>query len=58
MNDHHRFDRSLIMQRAWKDYRYWKRVGEPRTFSECLRGAWQVARLARDSGSQKYQRAA
>lgn len=53
-----RFDRSAIMRRAHKDYRYWRRVGEPRTFSACLKGAWAAARVARNSGSMKFRMAA
>jgi len=50
-----RIDRSAVMKRAWKDFRYWRKAGEPRTFGDCLRGAWAVARLARDTGSHKFQ---
>jgi len=53
-----KIDRRSVMQRAWRDFRWWRAHGEPRTFSECLRNAWQVARLARASGSQKYQKRA
>lgn len=49
-----KLDRSAIMKRAHRDFKYWRRVGEHRMFGECLRNAWQVARVARDSGSMKY----
>jgi hypothetical protein len=53
-----KLDRRAVMQRAWRDFRWWRRHGDPRTFSECLRAAWAAARLARDSGSPKFQLAA
>lgn len=53
-----KLDRSLVMRRAHRDYRWWQRHGDPRTFAQCLSGAWKAARLARDIGSQKFARAA
>ena len=53
-----KLDRSAVMKRAWRDFRWWERHGDPRTFGECLRGAWAAARLARDTGSAKFRRAA
>ena len=53
-----KLDRRQVMQRAWKDFRYWKRVGEPKPFGDCLRAAWSVARMARDSGSVKFMKIA
>jgi hypothetical protein len=49
------FDRSAIMKRAHKDFRYWRRAGEPRSFGACLSNAWAAARLARENGSPKFQ---
>lgn len=53
-----KIDRGTVMRRAWKDFRWWRAHGEPRTFGDCLRNAWAVARVARASGSTKYVRAA
>lgn len=52
------FDRAAIMRRAHRDYRFWRRAGEPKSFGECLRGAWAVAKEARATGSMKYAKAA
>lgn len=53
-----KLDRRQVMQRAWRDFRYWKRVGDPRPFADCLRGAWAVAKMARAIGSTKYMKRA
>jgi hypothetical protein len=53
-----KIDKGAVMRRAHREFKYWRRVGEPKSFSDCLKLSWQVARLARDSGSQKYQRIA
>jgi len=53
-----KLDRAAIMRRAHRDYRWWRAHGDPRTFGDCLRNAWAVARLARDSGSAKFMKRA
>jgi hypothetical protein len=53
-----KLDRAAVMRRAHRDFRYWKRVGDPKPFGDCLRNAWAVARLARDSGSAKFMKRA
>lgn len=53
-----KLDKAAVMRRAWTDFRFWQRHGDPRTFGECLRGAWAAARLARDSGSMKFMKRA
>jgi len=46
------------MRRAHRDYRWWRAHGEPRSFGQCLSTSWAAARIARDSGSRKFQLAA
>jgi hypothetical protein len=53
-----KIDKSAVMRRAHREFKYWRKAGEPKSFSDCLKLSWQVARLARDSGSQKYMRIA
>jgi hypothetical protein len=53
-----KIDKSAVMRRAHREFKYWRKAGEPKSFSDCLKLSWQVARLARDSGSQKYQKRA
>ena len=37
-----RYNLSQIMKSAWRSY---KRAGNERTFSECLKSAWSLAKL-------------
>jgi hypothetical protein len=53
-----RFDRAAVMRRAHQDYRHWQRAEEPKSFRDCLKGAWAVAHHAREIGSHKFQLAA
>jgi hypothetical protein len=58
MTTTHKLDRRQVMRRAHREFKYWRKAGEPKSFSDCLKLSWQVARLARDSGSTKYQKRA
>jgi hypothetical protein len=53
-----KLDRASVMRDAHRRYRDGKRLGLGWTFGQCLSTAWAAARLARDSGSVKYRRAA
>jgi hypothetical protein len=53
-----KIDKGAVMRRAHREFKYWRKAGEPKSFSDCLKLSWQVARLARDSGSLKYQKRA
>lgn len=41
-----RYDKSAIMRRAHKDFAWWRRNGNPRSFARCLLTAWAVAKYA------------
>jgi len=53
-----KLDRASVMRDAHRRFRDGKRLGLGWTFGQCLSTSWQAAKMARDSGSMKYARAA
>jgi hypothetical protein len=53
-----KLDRSAVMRDAHRRYRDGKRLGLGWTFSQCLKTSWAAARIARETGSRKFQLAA
>lgn len=50
-----KLDKRQIMRRAHADFKWWRDRGAPRTWSDCLKGAWAAARMAKAIGSTKFQ---
>ena len=47
------FDRSAIMRRAHKELADWRRMGDPQSWSWCLKAAWDAARYERATLERK-----